>query len=673
MIIKPNSILFKLLFFTVVVLLVSMSLLMYFAHYQLSVVVDASQDEVYSERIDSMLGILSRGYRRLNERSNISDHVKEYQQIALRTIKNRCHETEGHRICPFVINAADKTFMYSDGSNKFVGSLDRHNVEKVISLKRGDFIYKGDLGEKKWCVFKYFKDWDWVVGYVIPVSVKHVEVRTFFNKFLVTMIVIALVIVVATGYFVVRIISPVGKLTNAAVAMSSGILDYKIDIETNDELGTLARSFIFMRNVVREKIKALNNEIFDRAQAENDLLIVRSYLSNIIDSMPSILIGVDQRLQIVQWNEKAHESMGISFAEVKGRFLADVFSAEENRIEIDRVKQSIDEKTIIVDLKVKLIINDYTFFADITIYPLIFESVEGAVIRIDDITERVKFEELIIQSEKMASVGGLAAGMAHEINNPLAGILQNMQVIQSRINKGDMKNVRIAKECGISMEMINRYMARRGITSMIGMVMESGRRAAKIVDNMLSFSRKSEAVLKPHNICLLLEDMVDLAKNDYDLSKKYDFRKIEIVREYDDIMSKVMCEKSQIQQVFLNILKNSAYALKDLVACQESSGLEKSECKGKPKPKIILRIREVGRMVQIDIEDNGTGMEEEVRKRVFEPFFTTKEVGMGTGLGLSVSYFIITDRHKGKMFVNSTENKGTKFSIQLLTEGLKNE
>ncbi|MBU0468844.1 MAG: HAMP domain-containing protein [Candidatus Omnitrophica bacterium] len=667
MIIKLNSILFKLLSFTVIILIVSMSLILFVSHYQLEAINEASQNEIYSERIDSIMEILSGGYRRLMEKPNVVDYIKEYQQASLLAIRNRYHETEGYKIYPFVIKANDKTFVHSGGLNKSVGSLDSKNIEKVIRLRSGDFIYKSDLGEKNWCVFKYFKGWDWIVGYVIPVSIKNIEVRIFIRGFFVTLLIVSFIIIFAAWFFIVRIISPIDKLTDAAVAMSSGVLDHKIDVSSNDELGALARSFIFMRDVVSDKIGALNNEILDRAQAEEDLSVVRNYLTNIIDSMPSILIGVDNRLKITQWNKKAHDSIGVSYSDVKGRRLVEAFPALVP--EINRIKQAIDERVIIADSKVEIAIGDKTFFSDITIYPLIFENVEGAVIRIDDVTNRINLEESIIQSEKMASVGGLAAGMAHEINNPLAGILQNMQVIQSRIDKGDAKNIQIAKECGTSMGIINKYLVRRGIRSMIEMVMESGIRAARIVDNMLSFSRKSETVLMPQDIRLLLENMVEIAKNDYDLSKKYDFRKIEIVREYDDIISKVMCEKSQIQQVFLNILKNSAHALKELVECQEVSGLGRPEGVAARKPKITLRIKEADNAVQVDIEDNGAGMEEEVRRRIFEPFFTTKEVGMGTGLGLSVSYFIITERHKGKMSVKSTKNKGTKFTIQLPIEG----
>jgi signal transduction histidine kinase len=205
------------------------------------------------------------------------------------------------------------------------------------------------------------------------------------------------------------------------------------------------------------------------------------------------------------------------------------------------------------------------------------------------------------------------------------------------------------------MEAVRDYIDRRGITAMIDSVMESGLRAAQIVENMLSFSRKSESKMVPYDMGKLLDKTIELASNDYDLKKKYDFRCVEIDRRYDADVPKVPCEYSKIQQVFLNILKNGAQAMAE---CKAESLLPE-------KPTFFLRINKENRMVRVEIEDNGPGMDERTRKRVFEPFFTTKGVGTGTGLGLSVSYFIITENHKGTMAVESAPGKGTTFILRL--------
>ncbi|MCK5148579.1 PAS domain S-box protein [bacterium] len=276
-----------------------------------------------------------------------------------------------------------------------------------------------------------------------------------------------------------------------------------------------------------------------------------------------------------------------------------------------------------------------------------------------DITERICMQEMMIQSEKMLSVGGLAAGMAHEINNPLAGMMQSSQVLLNRLTGKLPANVKAAIESGTDMDTIKAYMEKRDIINQLKNIHESGTRAAKIVDNMLSFARKSESTAHSVQIPALLDKTVELAANDYNLINKFDFKQINIIRNYETNLSAVPCEATKIQQVLLNILKNGAEAMN----CFQLKLPEKS--RKSYYPEFILRIASERDMIRIEIEDNGVGMDEKKRKRIFEPFFTTKPVGEGTGLGLSVSYFIITENHNGTMKVESTEDGGTCFIIRL--------
>jgi PAS domain S-box-containing protein len=388
----------------------------------------------------------------------------------------------------------------------------------------------------------------------------------------------------------------------------------------------------------------------ERMRATRELLSLRNLLSNIINSMPSILVGVDTEGCVMQWNDEAARVTETSAPQALGQPLANVFPSLGS--EMDRIIEAIGEQKLRHDERIPCILNGESRFADVTVYPISTDGDDGAVIRVDDVTDRVRIEEMMVQSEKMMSVGGLAAGMAHEINNPLAGILQNLQVMHNRVTRSTDRNLSAAADAGTSLESIQAYLHDRGLIMMMDSITEAARRAAKIVDNMLSFSRKDEAHYEANDLKDVLERTIELASNDYDLKKRFDFRHIQIEREYDDTLEAIQCEASQIQQVILNLLTNSAQAMADR---PEDS----------KEPTITLRLRRESEMALIEVEDNGPGMDEETRKRAFEPFFTTKEVGHGTGLGLSVSYFIITENHGGSMHVHSAPGEGTCFSIRI--------
>lgn len=419
----------------------------------------------------------------------------------------------------------------------------------------------------------------------------------------------------------------------------------RIPVEISDRLFEL-RGGTFGVATVRD--------ITERKQAEEENRRLRNYLTNIIDSMPSLLIGVDLNGCVTQWNAAAQARTKIGAEEARGQPLERVLPCLARHL--DKVREAIRDGSVREESKIPEIIDGELCYEDVTVYPLRTSRIEGAVIRVDDVTDRVRIEEMMIQSEKMLSVGGLAAGMAHEVNNPLGVILQATQNVQRRLSIDLPINVRVAAACGTSLDKIRKYLELREIPTFLEDIRESGQRAAEIVSNMLSFSRKSEGGGAPTDLAELLDKTVSLAASDYDLKRCYDFRRIEIVREYEPGLPPVMCQAGKIQQVFLNILRNGAEAMRDV--CDQGSD-----------PRFILRVRREGSSVCVEIEDNGPGMDETVRKRVFEPFFTTKPPGIGTGLGLSVSYFIVTENHGGALSVVSRPGGGSRFIITLPVEG----
>ncbi|MCP4024441.1 MAG: PAS domain S-box protein, partial [Desulfobacteraceae bacterium] len=358
----------------------------------------------------------------------------------------------------------------------------------------------------------------------------------------------------------------------------------------------------------QQALTSLSLELIERKKAEYSLKQFRVLLTNIINSMPSILIGVDRQCTITQWNMEASLLTGVSKKNAEGKNVFWVFPAlEPFKNEIEMV---ITQNEVLKKPRTPFEFDNHEQIMDVTVYPLVHEMVDGAVIRIDDISDRIRLEEMMIQSEKMLSIGGLAAGMAHEINNPLAGMMQNAQVISNRLSKNLPVNEKAASTVGTSLDVITAYAQKRGILNQLNNIHKSGHRAAEIIKNMLSFARKGGTAKQKHSLKDLVDQTLDFAKTDYDFKKKFDFNQIKIIREYDSDLPPVWCERGKIQQVLFNIVKNAYQAMNSAEVKLEG-------------PYLIFRLSKgCDSQVCLEIEDNGPGIKKEIRKRIFEPFFT---------------------------------------------------
>ena len=258
-------------------------------------------------------------------------------------------------------------------------------------------------------------------------------------------------------------------------------------------------------------------------------------------------------------------------------------------------------------------------------------------------------QQQLVMSEKMASLGQLTAGIAHEINNPinfvsanikplkedLADILECINRYESVIQKNKLEGMfsgvqqfKNNTDINISIQEVNDLL--KGIE-------EGANRTSEIVKGLRNFSRLDQNVIKKANLNEGIESTLALLHSVYK-------DKVEIERDYGEI-PEVECLPGQVNQVFMNILSNAIQAIPE-------SG------------KIFIKTREENDEVKISIRDTGHGMSDETKQKIFDPFYTTKEVGKGTGLGLSISYGII-ERHSGKIEVNSEIGKGTEFIIIL--------
>jgi PAS domain S-box-containing protein len=405
----------------------------------------------------------------------------------------------------------------------------------------------------------------------------------------------------------------------------------------------------------RKITNGLNNMLLHRKLKD-----AKNYIDNIIDSMPSILLGVDAELNITRMNPRAETYAGRRYSESKGEKLQSVFPFLQPYIE--KIIQAMEDRKASGETKIPRHINGKLCYENLTIYPLVDGAIQGAVVRIDDVTEQVKIEELMVHSEKMLSVGGLAAGMAHEINNPLAGMMQNAQVINNRLLKDLPANNMAAQKAGITIESLKDYLVQRNIPNMLENINKAGRNAAQIVRNMLAFVREKTGAKTLNNMADLVDATIELAHHDYDLKKKYNFKNILITRDYDPDLPEVLCESNMIQQVVFNILKNGAEAIFERfhqAACQTDDSVDL------PEPEFCIRLVKKQDSIIIEIKDNGIGMDDNTAKHVFDPFFTTKDPDKGTGLGLSVSYFIIVENHKGEISVEPMPDHGSVVTIKL--------
>ena len=450
----------------------------------------------------------------------------------------------------------------------------------------------------------------------------------------------------------------------------------------NDEIGSLARAFNTMLSRIEVRDQELKRardearEAYDQAQAlaeetrhanrklelevqvrskiEKKLTGFQNYLNCIIDSMPSALIALDEELYVTQWNQEASALSGTPLDDAMSKPIYLAF--EPLKPFLPQLKDTIEHHRVTKIERVTWGQGEDARHYALTFYPLMGGAGRGVVIRIDDITQRLSLEDMMVQSEKMLSVGGLAAGMAHEINNPLGAILHNVQNIRRRLSSDLPRNIEQAEQTGIDLDVVNHYLQAREIPQLLDGIQQAGARAAKIVTHMLSFSRRSNRQMSPCDLSALIDQALDIASNDFDLAIGFDFKGQAIIRQFDPQLGPVPGIPNELEQVLLNLLKNAAQAIHQRT--------DKSE-----PGRIILRTRLNPPWAEIQIEDNGIGMPEPVRKRIFEPFFTTKEVGQGTGLGLSVSYFIITNNHKGQMEVHSTQGQGTCFTLRLPLTG----
>lgn len=405
------------------------------------------------------------------------------------------------------------------------------------------------------------------------------------------------------------------------------ILDGKIwtgEIENKTKDGTILNERLLISPIIDPSGKligflGIHNDLTEQKKLENELARVTAYLSAILDDSTDAIIGLDCDFNIRSWNKGAERIYGYKSEEILGKNFAILVPPDliENG-ELDYINEEFRRKGYIRNYETESLTKDgrrITIEMTRTLVKDASGNIIGSSAIVRDVTEIKKLKRQISHAEKLSVVGQLAAGIAHEVGNPLTSISSIVQVIQRTTNDA------FAKE---KLELVKNQI----------------NRMARTIRELVDFSRPSNYEIKQTNINKILQDAVNIVK----YGKKS--RDINFVLELDEKIPNISVVQDQIIQVFINLLLNAIDAMEGR----------------KGEIKIVSEMR--GGKIKIHISDQGKGIPDEIKNKIFEPFFTTKKVGEGTGLGLWVSYGIVKN-FGGEIDFESEVGKGSTFIISL--------
>ncbi|MFZ5775543.1 MAG: PAS domain S-box protein [Thermodesulfobacteriota bacterium] len=418
------------------------------------------------------------------------------------------------------------------------------------------------------------------------------------------------------------------------------VKDYELSLRKGDGSSIIAS---LTCNAIRDedgtilRYEGLVRDITQQRRAEREVLRMRNYLNNIIESMPSMLVTVDEEGVITQWNSAASQMTGVAAHEAIGRRIYDIaplFGKYQDQLaESHRTRTPVRLNREQVDKNAELVCN-------LTFFPLVANGTSGVAIRVDDVTELERKEQQLRQAQKMESVGTLAGGLAHDFNNVLGGIIGNLSLIQYKLDSGGLDEVQLRE-----------YLDRMSLAS---------NRAVDMVRQLLTLSRRQEVELVPVDLNLTIKHVRKLGENTFDKSVRVTARPVEQP-------AYVLADPTEMEQVLLNLCINGVHAM-TIMREQELWGGELTVALDRVEVDAAFQKSHPDAMPgcywRLSVSDTGVGMEAKTVAKIFDPFFTTKEKGKGSGLGLAMVYSIVR-QHNGFVDVYTEKGLGSTFSVYL--------
>lgn len=429
-----------------------------------------------------------------------------------------------------------------------------------------------------------------------------------------------LVLLFGVGILLI-IIRPLNRLVVKTHDVARG--DYSIEHERTGyrELETIWKNY-------EEMIRSVKSR-------EDDLRWTQNYLRSIFNAQDSILVALLENGEIVQFNDAALEYVGKKEEHIKKRYFWDVFPFLKHRKK--EILQSIDIRNASFHFDILFTEGESRYFS-VNCYPIHFEKQQGALIRIDDVTEGKRQESQLLQMHKMETIGTLAGGFAHDMNNIMTGIMGTLSLMDMQMQAGH----------SITPQKLKQY---------VDIMSETGERASDILQQLLSISRGHKVSLSSFNLAEVIKNVVSIFRNTLDKS-------ISLTVDFAKENALVMADKGQIEQVLLNLCVNGAHAMTimrpDGAKWGGVLGIRLTRSSAQKDPEIEGE----GEYWKLEISDTGIGMDHDLMQKIFDPFFTTKKKGEGTGLGLSMVYTIVT-KHEGFLKVDSHPGEGTRISLFL--------